>query len=356
MHSKVEYLKILELIYLSKFEEAGEALSTVRKTESFSFEFGLLKKLLLFRLAIKSGNLDIDIHSLDENLTQDYLLKAEIGMVKGLYYYQSKKMPEGQIHFYQAMQNYELAQENEKRMICTFNYLVGDTYRTFRNNQTLISQFSSLAEEAKELETLKTLGLSYRQLSYLYKDEKMFSQALEIGLKAKSILFSKGAISDFHLTILHLMETHIEQNNIDEALALIPELRGPFDQRVLFPIFYLQSRMGVKILENTIISDGIIDQSCSHFRRRYCDWLANGKRVLPLRQVEALANLTDLEFKFLSTLKQGPMTKNLIIEILWPDFSDYEHVNGRFHQLIHRLNKKLGGLIRFSDGLYQFQT
>lgn len=356
MPSKFEYSKILELIYLSKFEEAGKALSMIRKTDNFSFEIGLLKKLLLFRLAIKSGNLDFDINSIDENITQDSLLKAEIGMVKGLYNYQSKKMSEGQIYFYHAIQNYELAKENEKRMICTFNYLVGDTYRSFRNNQTLITQFSSLAEEAKELGTLKTLGLSYRQLSYLYKDEKMFAKAIDVGLMAKNILLTKGAISDFQLTVLHLMETYLEQNNGEGAQALIPELKGPFDQRVLFPILYLQLRMDIIILEKSIISDDIIEQSCPHFRRRYCEWISKCKHVSNLCQVEIPANLTDLESKFLSTLKQGPLTKNLIIEILWPDYTDFEHANGRFHQLIHRINKKMGGLITFSNGLYRFQT
>lgn len=357
MPSKLEYSQILELIYLSKFEEAGQALSVIRKNEVFSSELALLQKLLRFRLAIKSGNLDIDIHSIDENLTKDPLFKAEIGMVKGLYYYQSKKMLEGQTHFYQAIQNYELAQENEKRMICTFNYLVGDTYRSFRNNQTLISQFVSLAEESEELGTQKTLGLSYRQLSYLYKDEEKFSQALDVGLKAKSILFSKGAISDFQLTVLHLMEIHIEQNNVKDALSLLQELHGPFDQRVLFPIIYLQSRLNIKILENSIISEDIIEQSCPHFRRRYCSWISNRNQTLALNQFEkGPANLTNLESRFLNSLKQGPMTKNLLIEILWPDFSDYEHVNGRFHQLIHRLNKKLGGLIKFSNGTYRFQN
>ncbi|MGZ3772039.1 MAG: hypothetical protein ACXVCP_20280, partial [Bdellovibrio sp.] len=286
MPSKFEYSKILELIYLSKFEEAGKVLSMIRKSESYSFELALLQKLLLFRLAIKSGNLDFDIQSIDENLTNDPLLKAEIGMVKGLYYYQSKKMQEGQNHFYQAIQNYELANENEKRMICTFNYLVGDTYRTFRNNQTLLSQFASLAKEAKELGTLKTLGLSYRQMSYLYKDEKMFQQALETGLEAKNILMSKGAISDFQLTILHLMETYIEQHNVEESVALLPELQGPFDQRVLFPIFYLQSRMGIKILEKSIILEDIIEQSCPHFRRRYCQWISTDKHLINTNQSE----------------------------------------------------------------------
>ena len=55
MLSKFDFFKILELIYLSKFEEAGEALSMIRQCEDFSFEIGLLKKLLLFRLAIKSS-------------------------------------------------------------------------------------------------------------------------------------------------------------------------------------------------------------------------------------------------------------------------------------------------------------
>ncbi|MGZ3794497.1 MAG: helix-turn-helix domain-containing protein, partial [Bdellovibrio sp.] len=116
-------------------------------------------------------------------------------------------------------------------------------------------------------------------------------------------------------------------------------------------------RMGIKILEKSIILEDIIEQSCPHFRRRYCQWISTDKHLINTNQSEKFpSNLTDLEFKFLKSLRQGPMTKNLIIEILWPDFSNHEIANGRFHQLIHRLNKKLGGLIKFKNGTYQFQN
>jgi hypothetical protein len=89
-------------------------------------------------------------------------------------------------------------------------------------------------------------------------------------------------------------------------------------------------------------------------RESFWHW-DTGKNQLQVGTSEFAFKVGSLEHRLVASLAQGPISKALLSERLWPSFSNLRLLDNRLHRLISRVNKKIGGVISCRAGQYSLE-
>lgn len=367
MIKKEFYQTILELIYAGAYDQAAGEIRQLREKNSqmWDSELALMQNLLAARIALKSGNIPDSVDNLTISIETDNFLAGEVYLVKGITRYQAGKMTEGMNDYLTAKKYFEKSGHKDKELMAWYNHLIGGTHVSDRPLRDYLQIFRDIEVEAEKYSQNRILGLVRRQKSYFYKEHRKFHAALHEAERSIPYLELYCAASDYHLGLLNISEILIEIEQKNEAKKYYEMILQPIDKRVQFPFAFIEARLFDKDVDTTNII-----QSCPHFVYRYELWRTaisvsdkvenklvlidkddsvqiqfNGK-ILALKK-------NVLEFKLIEILASGPHSKNLICEKLWPEYSDVHHLDNRLHRLISRVNKKIDGLILYSDKSYK---
>jgi tetratricopeptide (TPR) repeat protein len=373
------YKEIVEKIYRGLYEEASVEIRSLREKNSFIWnaKWSLMQTLLAARIALKSGQIPENIDSLEPSVETPLFLAAEIYMLKAIVLYQSGRLKEGINYYMQARSCYQSTGHKNKELLCQFNILIGETHVVKKSLHDFLQDFRLLQAEAESCGQFRILGLVYRQKSYLYKEDGKINAALFEAEKSMRYLELYCAASDFQLGLLNIAEILLELEMTSEAKKYYEMLLEPIDRRVLFAKTYIEMR-----LFGSSLNEEFREQSCPHFLQRYAFWqsrfnlpayqqgselteqedLQVDRLVLSSDSEKLYIKLKDqclalrrhcLESKLIEILKQGPQSKALICEKLWPEYSDTHHLDNRLHRLISRINKKVDGLVLYSSKTYK---
>lgn len=373
----VSYQDILFLIEKGLYEEASLCLRRFREqpTKNNQEETTLLALLLSARIALKAGHAVEHIKYLDERVVSSPLLKAEICVVKGLVYFQKGSLQEAVDYFYLATKNYQEAGVEERAVLLEYNYLIALSHLrgvSSVDGLGLLDTFQDLQVRAAKSNNLKMMGLIHRQKSYLFKEAGRLNAALFEIQQGLPLLELHSARSDYHLGLLSAAEIAFDLGDHFKAEAYLEMVVGAIDKRVEFPLRYVQS-----LVHGTPLEEPSLQDACPHFVQRY-EWRrqrvggdirqkvevgvlelpsgdAEGNFILRTNE-QLMIKKGGLEEMLLLLLEQGPQSKNLLCERLWPEVSDPEHLDNRLHRLISRLNKKIPGLIIYKKRRYSLSS
>ncbi len=374
------YIEILNLIEKGFYEEASQKLRVHRKNADMpqsrnQFEshndWNLLSMLLSFRLTLHSGILPKSFINIQIETISNLYIKGEFYFVNGLYLFHINKMQEGAIYFFYAAEIFKQIAKNDRFYVSQYNYIIGKSYEPNISTHWLLTEIRKLEEELQSNPTQhqKILGVCLRQKSYLYKDLKHFQAAFDEGLKSAQLLEIYGSQSDYQLSLINLCEISLEQTNLDNAKLYLQKIIPPMDPRVQFPYHFFKHRTF-----NVPLNLEMLNHSCPHFLERFNIWKKSHKikfrntknepqtqnnwnaltGELTLNQEVIKFKQASLEFKLLQSIHKGPISKELLCERLWPEYSQIHLLDNRLHRLISRLNKKTNGLIEFKNGSYHF--
>lgn len=367
MIKKEFYQTILELIYAGSYDQASGEIRQLREKNSqmWNSELALMQNLLAARLALKSGNIPDSVDTLTISVETDNFLAGEVFMVKGITRYQSGKMIEGMSDYLIAKKYFEKSGHKDKELMAWYNHLIGSTHVSDRSLHDYLQMFRSIEAEAEKYLQNRILGLVRRQKSYFYKDHKKFHAALHEAERSIPYLELHCAASDYHLGLVNIAEILLELQQKKDAQKYYEMIVQPLDKRVQFPFAFIEARLFDGKVDTTNMT-----QSCPHFVHRYEIWKSAIRSINKIENKLVLINKDDnvqiqfngkvlsikknvLEFKLIEILASGPHSKNLICEKLWPEYSEVHHLDNRLHRLISRVNKKIDGLILYSDKSYK---
>lgn len=323
----------------------------------------LERQLISFRLALKSGNSSFPVESLQENLTKNDFLRAEILFCKGSYYGQFYDHKRAAMNFSQAENLYQKTQSIEKKLLSRFNTLVAKSHLSEIVWSEEEFMFRQLILECHNLDQKKTEFLCLRHLSYRLFELKNYQQAIQLII---SWVGRKDVItkSDSELALVHIADCYFEMRDLRNALFYIEQVSANCDERVRFPREYVKAKIFQLSFDQSqfsYISDYWKTRSKSWrqqaLKNKPADlqvvWntktniLSKGKSVL------AKIKPQSLEGQILKHLSASPKSKSHLCECLWPDEMTTDFLDDRFHQLVQRLNRKIKGIVVFDGQLYR---
>lgn len=305
----------------------------------------------------------------------DLVIQAEVALVNGIYLNACRLFSEAMTLFTQAKKIFKEIGWIDKFLVCSYNSIISDINST----QGLITdeQFSKLLElqvMADEYKNKKILGLVCRQKSYYYKEQKRWHAAVQEAESAISLMEGRSFVSDYHLALLNLSDCLIELGQKDKAQSYFEKIFQPIDPRVQFAYDFIQCRLSDEWTEERWKTFQIKNEIDPHFLYRASACLESAKGDDPSSEREensaadffwnqSLGRLrwkgqewllapSSKEYLLINLLASGPKAPEFIMTVLWPLYSEKSQLVNRLHTLISRSNKKLDGIIKYSNGKY----
>ncbi len=379
------YQKTLSHIEKSQFEPAAFLLRKVRKTQLTDYTWCYSHALLAARLALKSGHLQIDDALKDPSAAPSVYFRAEAHFVHALASLMQCELPMARVHLLQAAEIYRSIELKERELLCRYNLLVCDPELLTQaiDNELQMDQMRALEQECRLAATNRILSLVLRQKSYLYFDQGLFKAALaEI---EKALVFSEleGAKSDYHIALIHAADCSLELGLTDRAEMFLEYIPVIIDARIEFPLAYVKAKKKSQLLEPDLFRS-----VQPQWMQRYKAYEAKVENILgfglpkngrsefapteiPQSEIQwnfATGEITDetgarrcrvktgsLEGRLLAILANGKITKRLMGERLWPEYSETAQIDNRVHRLISRLNHKTKNIVAFDGQFYHLK-
>lgn len=361
-----KYDKSLKNLLKSSHKDALTHIRDLRDAESATQEKVLEQKLMSFRLAIKIGNgTFLDENELRVESVHSKFLQAEAYFVKALILTHKEKLRGASDSFLQASELYLVEGMNEKSLLSRFNSLIAIANAGTISHQEELNLCSEILQSARDEDTVKIQALCLRQKSYCYFASERFLAALEEVKEVIKLFEMHGPVSDYHLALIHAADCCLEAGDEEQAKLYLDYLPAQVDTRVEFPRAYVMAKLKQEILDESHFGD-----INSHWRARHKKHLAkqsvqSGKALRKAywdmkthriigedRKLLGKIKPNSLEGSLLKILMKGPHSKELLCEVLWPDFSQSHNLDDRFFRLKSRLQQKLGNILIFDGQNY----
>jgi len=361
-----KYDLALESLLKGSVKESLQHVRSLRDAEKIQEDLILEQKLMTFRLAIKAGNgkslNEADLHG---DSAKSHFLRAEAWFIKGLILTHKEKLEDASSAFLRASEFYVQESHHEKSLLSRFNSLIALANTGRLTPQDEINLCGEILQAAREHQIQKIQALALRQRSYAYFASGRFLASLQEIKEAMALFEIHGPVSDFHLSLVHAADCSIECKEAPQARMYLDYLPAQIDARVEFPRAYVLAK-----LHGTCLDESIHPDVNPHWKARYSHYIATANSCAPSSQKTYFWNLKNhrifgedkkilakikpnsLEGKLLKILAKGPHGKDLLCEILWPDFSVNQNLDERFFRLKSRLQQKIGAALVFDGESY----
>lgn len=383
--TKTDYDQNLQKLLKGDLAGSSRYCMTARKELEFQSDLESEIRLLLvsWRLSLKSGFDCFDDLHINVDQLKSMELKAELCFVRGMIGLHLKDSSFALKQFLLAADLYLSIANLDRWLLSRFNAYISltDVQGPGDGRDLSLGEIIKDCEEHRQrLSSTFVLGLSYRQRSYEFFEQKKYSSAL---LEAKkSTTFLKSTVtSDYHLALIHLADCYFELKQLERSKSLIEMLPEGIDARALMP----RSLVLAKLNQDDSFDPQIYRVKNPHWMKRFEDWKGqhsssqatleknyqwslgsgvftlefyenNGKLRKHLRSEELCCIRSDsLEARVLLLLQQKPSSRYLLTEILWPELASTESLEDRFHRMMSRLKKKVPHLIVYKNNVYALQ-
>lgn len=361
-----KYSSAVEGILKVSTEEALDHVREIRSNELSDACKILEQKLISFRLAIKIGNATyLDQEELSVAHADTDFLKAETHFVRGVILIHKEQFSRASEELLNAAKLYIFSHNDEKSMLSRFNALIAKANGGLISDQTELSLCNEILLEAVSKSVPKIQALCLRQKSYLYFIRGQYIAALNEIKEALPLIESHCPVSDYHLALIHATDCALEAQDTSQMQLYWDYLPRELDSRLDFPKAYIEAKKNKKEVDLSMFPN-----PNSHWRERYgryvskrqeptlsqkprftwnqqTGWFTNDKKQL-LGKIKSQS----LEGHLIKVLIKGPQSKELLCEVLWPEFASLESLDDRFFRLKNRINQKLGLLIFFDGRIY----
>lgn len=363
--SKKYQTSVNQLLSGARDEAAAQAYAD-RDEWQKSPDEALERNLIAFRLAMKAGNFQDSMENLDESLTKNVFLKAEILFVKATYFAQTSRHEFAASSFAKAA-GYYLSDKNfEKYTLSLFNAFIAETYMP-----TKMTDENSRVEEIRALavehDIAKVQFLCDRHLSLRSFEDGDYQAAIDVLVvwTARQDALTK---SDSQLALLHIADCFWQMRDLRKALLYFDQVPESVDERVRFPKAVIEAKLWQKPLD--LNSFAVVTD---HWRERYRRAGFEGSISIPKaakasvkllwsvktgvlsrgRSLVGKVKAQSLEGQLIRLLADGPRSKKVLCESLWPADTEVMFLDDRFHQLVQRVQRKAKGLIVFDGQNYR---
>ncbi len=365
-----KYTQSVSKILVSDSAESLDLIRSLRDQENPDAQQVLEQKLLSFRLALKNGRgSELDPNELNPGATKDSFTQAEAHFVRGIVFAHKNNFSEAATEMFLASGLYEKAQSSEKYCLSLFNELIFKSNGNLINTNEELAQLALIVSKAESLTVPKVVGLGLRQRSYVFQNTKRPQAALEEIKKALVFIEAHCPSSDYHLALIHAADCALDLKMPDQAQVHLSYLPTDLDSRVAFPFAYINAR----IKGDLLITEQFSDVS-EHWKLRYEDYAArkisssHGAELQTLtwnlmthtlfdgnKRIIGKIKLKSLEGQFLQLLMSKPANKDLLCEVLWPEFAENQTLDDRFFRLKARITQKLGEIVHFDGSNYSLK-
>jgi hypothetical protein len=367
-----KYSAAVSRVLLKDQESTLSFIRDLRQKDGASAADLVQQKLLSFRLALKNGTgFALDENDLSSAGIADVFLRAEIHFVRGMVLVHKNKSLEAAHEMALASTLYLNCAHHEKYCLSHYNEIIfrGNTEEALTANEEL-AQLSLLAARSESFGVHKVVGLCHRQRSYIYFQNKRILAAGEEIEMALRHIEAHCPTSDYHLALIHAADCAIENKDHRKAELMLNYISESVDSRVEFPLAYIRAKLSRQILVIEKFND-----IQNHWRCRYEEFqtsllenqegaavartfrwnLQTHLVVDEKRKLLGKIKFASLEGQLLQMLGKGPVSKDLVCEVLWPDYSQVETLDDRFFRLKNRLTQKLGEIIDFDGTNYKLR-
>ncbi|WP_413557137.1 hypothetical protein [Bdellovibrio sp. HCB209] len=357
LHLKNEYFESLNGLMSGHQDNILAHIRAIRSQEMVSFEELMEQKILSFRVALKSSETLPDVEELKAELVVSPDLRAEVYFVRGMLFMHSQKHAEAQDAFKNAFDCYAFCENHEKGLSAEFNMLIA---QSFLQEEPLHMEFLNTLEKAQGLKNVRIQASCARQLSYISFDQKNYVKAETFALMAVNLFTQLQGISDLHLALANWADCLFEMGKIKSAFAALEKITGTVDQRVQFPLAYINAKLNSEKIEIRQF-DSINPYWMQRYRQSSSfQWKQTAVESWVFKKATGLlynengklmgrVKAQSLEGQLLKILSGGAANRHKLCETLWPEYANDGSLDDRFYRLISRLNSKVGNLV-ISDG------
>ncbi len=361
-----KYDVALEGLFKASTKEALQHIRSLREQEAPQFDQILEHKLITFRLAIKAGSGKyLDESELPADDAKSRFLCAEGWFVKGVIFSYKEKLLDASHAFLRAAEFYLDEGRFDKHLLSRFNSLIALANAGQLTPQDEINLCGEILRDACEKKIPSIQAMALRQRSYAYFASDRFLASLQEVKEALTLFEIHGPVSDFHLSLIHASDCAFESKDLHLARVYLDYLPHQVDARVEFPRAYMQAKLGGIPLDESLFPD-----LNSHWKARYSHWIKKTQTqnttaikkyfweikthriISENKQILAKIKPNSLEGQLLKILAKGPLGKDLICEILWPDSYHNLNLDERFFRLKSRLQQKIGSSLVFDGEVY----
>jgi hypothetical protein len=298
----------------------------------------------------------------------DSFLKGEVHFVRGIILAHKSNFLTARDEMQSAAEHYQDSEQNEKYCLSLFNGIIFSSNAQAITVQEELIELTLLISETENLNVPKVRGLCLRQKSYIYFQTERFLAAREEIEKALQLIEAHCPSSDYQLALIHAADCAFSNQELEKATLFLNYLPQEVDSRVDFANAYVRAKISAEAL--------MLDQFSEvpgHWLARYEKhiqsnaltptdqrpiWHWNVKTSLLTNDKKSLVGkmkLQSLEGQLLQLLEKKPASKELLCEILWPEYSNNQTLDERFFRLKSRLRQKLGDVVQFDGHLYSLK-
>lgn len=357
------YIQALDSLELGHTGDAEKLVADLRVQHEAApqLELELVRRLMSTRLHYKQiqSLKDSDVF-LNENLTQDPFLKAEVFFVKGLNSFHQDDFLGGAIFFREAAKLYPYEPFAAKSLLASYNEYIGLLNGGSLDEVEEEKHLSLLERMAQRIESSKLLGLILRQKSYLLERRGHLPSALVAADEGLLCLKKSGPLSDYQLLILQKCDLLFRLSKTEEARNLFFGLLGPFENRAQFAHAYVKSliegtpspAVGAFAVVPTVWKNKSQLHQESQENTNSLLWNSAEGILISLQGEEITLKRDSIEGRILTMLANGKKDKDALCAALWPEEADSELINDRLKKSLRRLREKIPNLIQFDRSQY----
>lgn len=354
------YNNKLQKLLAGKNQEVADSLFKSRD-ENLIFEDQVREQLIAVRMSLKMGHTHFEKSQLEAGKVQDNELKAEIYFVRGLIEAATERHSEAQIEFALAHGFYLLTENNSKTLLANFNALMAALNSGTKSDDEMSRDLSNLEVRCLELQVFNVYMLSIRQRAYQMFESQRYLDSLAISQSLMQKNIAEVPLSDRHLFAIHMADCCFKLGQLDRYRFYLSEVQGPIDERVVFPLQYvqaLQTREKLNLKNFKIINSQWKSRyeeafGISNSKQEEILWNSRlGLMINSKKQIVARIKKDSLEGSLLQLLIRSSKTKQEICIALWSDYAQTHSLDERLHQLLNRIHKKVKGLVALNGKFY----
>ena len=366
---KNKYNQALSKIMVADPQKSLEHIRDLRDQQSLNAQQVLEQRLLSFRLAIKNGRgSELDPDELNVPAVTDTFTRAEAHFVRGIVFAHLNTYDKAAHEMAMAAPLYDKVESFEKFCLSLFNEFIFKCNDNQIGTNEQLAQLALIISKSEALVAYKVIGLCLRQRSYIFQATERNQAALDEIKKALVFIEAHCPSSDYHLALIHAADCELDLKNPEEARRYLSYLPSEIDSRVTFPLAYINSR-----LHNSLLVEAQFPDISDHWKNRYAKYvsekiiqvtestpiwhwnLATNTLIDQNRNLIGKVKIKSLEGQFLQTLILKQANKELLCEILWPEFAENQILDDRFFRLKARITQKLGDIIHFDGSNYSLK-
>ncbi|MNS49754.1 hypothetical protein D3C72_823770 [compost metagenome] len=223
-------------------------------------------------------------------------------------------------------------------------------------------QLSYLERIAYRIHSDKMLGMILRQKSYFLEGRGHFLSALESAEAGLAALRHSAPLSDIQLMYLHKADLLLSLKRYDEAATVFHGILGPFENRVLFALDFVKSRVTNNLPPNPadylvvpkVWRSKLLERKNSKSASTHLTsiWKSAEGTFVTEDGTEISVKRDSIEGRILTLLANGRKDRAALCLALWPDDVDTELLNDRLKKSIKRLKSKVPNIVIFAHGYY----